>query len=193
MRWLWLLIFLCCNAASAEEGIRRCVDANGVTVYTDRSCAALEATEQLRPGIVASEDGAMVYQPAMSGGCARDPESLLDGVRGAVDAQDVNRLASYYHWVGISNTGAAHLMDRLSKVAAQPTLSVELLYPIPDPDLPLPPWQPEFDADGNAIEPEPPQPTSLRIYQLRSQYDEDSGSATTFELRRHANCWWISY
>jgi hypothetical protein len=50
-----------------------------------------------------------------------------------------------------------------------------------------------LDAEGEAVEPEPPQPTSLRIYQLRNQYDIDSGDATTFDLRRHANCWWISY
>lgn len=122
-------------APVARAQIQRCVDANGTRIYTDRACDAVGAVPQAAP-----EPAGGAYDAGFRGsysggfairGCARSPDALLDGVRGALEARDVNRLASYYHWTGVGTGSAKGLMDRLESISRHPLLAADLMYPSP--------------------------------------------------------------
>ncbi|MFY2763576.1 DUF4124 domain-containing protein [Arenimonas sp. MALMAid1274] len=130
-----LLLLLPLAALATPTGsaaqVRRCVDAQGNTVYTDRACAAMDATPKEAP---VSHAGA--YSSGFAArGCARSPGQLLDGVRGALEARDVNRLANYYHWTGTGSGTARSLMDSLEAIAARPLVNAQLVYPAMLPEL----------------------------------------------------------
>ena len=210
-----LLIALALPAPAAGQGVKRCTDAQGNTVFTDRSCASVDAVPKGQP---APAPGA--YAPGFAPrGCARTAEDLLVGVRTALEARDVNRLASFYHWPG---TGSARgVMDALEEIAGRPLVMVALAYPArPAPFDPLlafgpdaPPEQApapatgpgatpgtgtEADADplqavdpAAARAPAGPRPIGLDVQQMAG--DRDAGSRSTrFQLHRHVGCWWLS-
>lgn len=114
-------------ALPAPAQVRRCVDARGVAVYTDRSCEDMQAAPRQPPPDAST--GATLEPGFAVRGCARRPETLLNGVRAALEARDVNRLANWYHWTGTGSGAARHLMDELEAIARRPLVSVELVYP----------------------------------------------------------------
>ena len=118
-----LLFALALPAPAASQGVKRCTDAQGNTVFTDRSCASVDAVPK---GVPAPAPGAYAEGFAPRG-CARTAEALLQGVRTAREARDVNRLASFYHWPGTSS--ARGVMDALEEIANRPLVAVELAYP----------------------------------------------------------------
>jgi hypothetical protein len=135
-------------------------------------------------------------------GCAPTPDQLLDRVRTALEARDVNRLASHYHWTGTGSGSGRRLMDELEAIAGQVLVSVELVYPSPPPDA-LPPAEltlapgepvPDFSltaaAPATAPEAAPPAPRLLRVLQMRAG-QAGPATGTDFRLRRNAGCWWI--
>lgn len=119
------------------QGIRRCTGADGTTIFTDRSCEALGAAPagEFIPDGARGGGGAatMGINGAVGGfairGCARSPDALLHGVRDALQAHDVNKLANYYHWTGTGASAAVALMDRLERIANRPLAGVELSFP----------------------------------------------------------------
>jgi hypothetical protein len=115
------------SAPSHADDVRRCVDAQGNAVYTDRPCEAVQAMPRDAPPDAAA--GAHFIGGFAVRGCARRPEQLLDGVRGALEARDVNRLANWYHWTGTGSGTAKYLMDQLEAIAKQPLVAIELMYP----------------------------------------------------------------
>lgn len=110
-------------APSQAQAVKRCTDAQGNSVYTDRSCASLGAVSK---GVPAPPGGATAHGFAPRG-CARTPGDLAMGVRSALEARDVNRLASFYHWPGSGNS--RRVMDSLEAIALRPMVAVELAYP----------------------------------------------------------------
>ena len=119
----------------AQAAVQRCVTADGRTIYTDRSCGAFDARPAgPRDGLAGATDPSttMGAEGAVGGfsirGCARSPDALLHGVRGALQARDVNRLANYYHWSGTGSSAATALMNRLEHLVEGPSGDVELLY-----------------------------------------------------------------
>lgn len=185
----------------ATAQVRRCVDAQGNSVFTDRPCASLGVAPREAP---APAQGAYASGFARRG-CARSPGQLLDGVRGALEAHDVNRLANFYHWPGTGSGAAKSLMDALEAVAARPLVGVVLVSPDgpPDPGSAVgSPSEPTPPTPGNPPEevhltPFPPEevhltplPTGLRVEQMAGPGDVSSRS-TDFSLRQHAGCWWI--
>ena len=58
--------------------------------------------------------------------CARNQDDLLFGVRAALENHDVNRLAEFYHWTGMSNSAGYQVMDRLSRFSDRPLVDVQL-------------------------------------------------------------------
>lgn len=196
-----LLACLCAALAlpaPAAAQVRRCVDAQGNSVFTDRSCASVDAAPRETPA-PAPQAGA--YTPGFARrGCARTPDQLLAGVRGALEAHDVNRLANFYHWPGTGNGAAKSLMDALEAVAARPLVAVSLVRPegfgqavdpatrgVPFPSSPE--AAPRQDAGERDLTPLPA-PTALRVEQMAGPGDVSSRS-THFALRQHAGCWWI--
>lgn len=165
--------------AAAQE-VRRCVDERGVAVYTDRSCDSVQARPREAPPDPAA--GASIAGGFAVRGCARQPEQLLDGVRGALESRDVNRLATWYHWTGTGTGGARYLMDQLEEIARRPLVMVELVYP-----------GPAFPGDHAAAPDAPapaPDPERLRVQQTASAADI-TAVETEFRLVRNAGCWWI--
>jgi hypothetical protein len=126
------LLLVCCLlllawATPADAQVRRCVDARGVAVYTDRPCESMQAAPREAPPDPSA--GANITAGFAVRGCARRPETLLNGVRGALEARDVNRLANWYHWTGTGSGTAKSLMDELEAIANRPLVSAELVYP----------------------------------------------------------------
>lgn len=114
-------------AAPAQAQVRRCVDARGVAVYTDRPCESMQAAPREAPPDAST--GATLEPGFAVRGCARRPQTLLNGVRAALEARDVNRLANWYHWTGTGTGAAKYLMDELEAIARRPLVSAELVYP----------------------------------------------------------------
>jgi hypothetical protein len=185
-------------------GLRRCVDASGASVFTDRACDSIAATdappEQPAP---AHADARIISVRS----CARSKSDLLDGVRNALAVHDVNRLADYYHWTGMDGTEGYRLMDRLETFAKRPFVDAQLVSSraprmMQDPDdspglLSRPflaaPFNPAFSDALSEPSVAPTRPADLlRVDQMRS--DKDAASQVTwFRLRSNAGCWWMQY
>lgn len=206
-----LLLFLALPAPAAAQAIKRCTDAQGNTVFTDRPCASVDAVPKGAP----PGSGGATAAGIAPRGCARSAEALLLGVRAALEARDVNRLASYYHWAGTGNRGARQLMDELEAIATRPLVAVNLAYPAPEATTgpatgsgSLPGRVQATDAaPGTGSEPDPvldpalgepasgarlsgPRPVWLDVEQMAGPADAGSRS-TRFRLQRHVGCWWL--
>lgn len=212
------------------QTVNRCVGPDGRNVYSDQPCHSEGAVA--RQGTFRSLDGAAPLapiRPAAAGahgftsgtgtvgpGCARSIDSLLLGVRGALESGDVNRLATHYHWTGTSARAGRYLMDELEEIARRPLVAIHFVYPESPPAPPgafdygpsgtlaptatrepaTAPQQTDYpmgSTDGSGASAAPSRqtrPRALRIEQASSASDPGSAS-TDFLLRRHAGCWWI--
>jgi hypothetical protein len=170
-----------------DAQVRRCTTVDGHTLYTDRRCEDLGATERL-PRDQAGQGQRLPYR----GGCARQLQDLIFEVTMAIDAQDANRLASVYHWPGLSSRAGYAVVGRLEAIARRPLVDIRALHPAP------PAVDPDFGGASAALQDGDyyPQTTSrrppvgLRLEQTLS--DGVTPSRTTFALRRHMDCWWVS-
>lgn len=188
----------------AQAQIRRCTAADGSAVFTDRDCAALGAVEQRAP-----IEGSAPRR-GWRGGCARRLPDLVAEVGTAIDARDGNRLAASYHWPGTGHRSGYAIAERLDGIAQRALLNVSVVYAEPAapsveatrPPAPvapetagaLPPLQPQPQPEPEPQPQSQPQiprrPIGLRVDQVLA--DGVTPSATTFGLRRHMDCWWIS-
>ncbi len=183
--------------AIEASGMRRCVDAAGGSVFTDRACASVDASDAPVAVAPARVDARQIAVRS----CARSKEDLLDGVRGALEIHDVNRLADYYHWVGMDGAEGYRLMDRLDAFSKRPFVDARLVSsrapPVVDPELDSTGLL-SRTADLPTIDPAaqhlvPPRPAGLlRIDQMRSDRDA-AAEVTWFRLRANAGCWWMQY
>ena len=187
-------------------GLRRCVNDQGQSVFTDRRCESLGAEPAPPPSANASP-AAVVRARS----CARNQGDLLEGVRGALETRDPNRLAEFYHWSGLSTAEGYRLMDRLANLSARPLMDVQLVssaqrseppsdWPgrrsafagVPGRDLPPGVWR-DFDEPERRVDPPAPrQADLLRVDQMRAQDDYDA-EVTWFHLRSNAGCWWLQF
>ncbi len=185
--WFLLPALLAGAAAvpmSVQAQVRRCVGPDGGTVYTDRACSAVGASNSLaeRPRGQA---------PAYRGGCQRQLRGLIQEMSHAIHSGDTNRLVTLYHWRGMSQRSGYQVLDRLDAIAQQPLLDITAQRPAPPvtaaSTLPFSSWTSARDSQTAA--PERP-PTSLRVDQAGPG---GSGTRqTVFSLHRHLGCWWVS-
>ena len=165
--WLW--------PPPAPAQVLRCATPDGRTVYTDRPCADIGGVERL------SREGAAggVWHTYRSG-CARNLQDLVYELSSAIDSHDSNRLASLYHWTGMSSRQGYAVMARLDGVAKRPLLEIAPVMPAS-----------ADDVDGDLY----PQtkvrraPVGLRIEQTLA--NGSTPSRSVFGLHRHFGCWWI--
>jgi hypothetical protein len=129
---LWAVATLYPGAASAQ--IRRCTDTHGNSVYTDRDCAAVGGVDRLPRGAAAQQK----QQQAYVGGCARNLRDLVGLITSAIDAHDGNRLASAYHWAGMSGDQGYAVLQRLDAIAQRPLLDIAPILSSPSPPPPEP-------------------------------------------------------
>ena len=162
---------------SASAQVRRCTGPDGSTVFTDRRCSDIGGVERLpREGAAGS-----VRQP-YRGGCARNLQDLVFEITTAIDTHDANRLASVYHWPGMSSQQGYAVLSRLEGVVKRPLVDI----------APVMPASPD-GVDGDLY----PQasvrkaPVGLRIDQTLA--NGITPSRTVFGLRRNFDCWWVSY
>jgi hypothetical protein len=159
------------------QTVHRCIGADGRSAYTDRECSELHAVERKPPPAPAAS-GAVLHVRD----CARSPDDLLFGVRAALDAQDVNKLASFYLWTDIGSQQGMVLMDRLDALSRRPL--VDLALEGGDPLATV-------MVDGEE-RPRPTPPDSLQLLQARSA-DSMETTSTRFRLQRSHGCWWLRF
>lgn len=173
-----------CLAALGWSGkshaqVHRCTLPDGTALYTDRACTTVGAADRVpRAGL-----GAGVR--AARGGCARNLQDLTYEMTTAIDANDVNRLAGVYDWVGASSSSAAILMDRLDLVARRALVDivpVTASAPAADSDDPMADLYPQTTVRRP--------PVALRVEQTLA--NGSTPSRTVFGLRRYLGCWWIT-
>lgn len=188
-----LLLSLCvlCWAPWAQAQaprVNRCTNAQGVTVFTDRSCDALGATARMPPrGDSVGNTG--IYRA----GCARRLSELTAQIRDAVSLQDVNRLSSIYLWGNVSNATANQIIGRLESVVQRPLLDIAPVYPEIDAPPPLP-----IDPNASLVEAvEGAAPSARRARPIGLRLEQTLGTSATpartvFGLRRQYGCFWIT-
>lgn len=181
-----LLLLAClCPWSGVEAQVRRCTGPSGELIYTDRECSSIGASDRLlrMPGI--GHAGS-----AYRGGCSRQLSDLVHGLTAAIGAGDVNRLALFYDWAGMSTRQGYAVMGRLEGIAGRPLVDVLPVYPQPPPILAADGTVLDANLDGYY-----PQtvrrgaPIGLRLEQTFS--NGYTPSRTTFGLRKRLGCWWI--
>jgi hypothetical protein len=156
----------CLGASEAAAQVRHCVTSDGGSVYTDRQCGTLGATEQ-------PAAHARAVAAASRGVCTRTVRDLIFEVGAAIDANDPNRLAGLYHWTDMSTHDAYTVVGRLDEIAQRPLLEIVPLLP----------------GDGQSYPSTQREPVGLRIEQTLA--NGITPSRTEFGLQQHYGCWWI--
>ena len=160
----------------ADAQVRRCTGPDGGTVFTDRRCADIGGVDRLQPLGHASTGMHNAYR----GGCARNLQDLVYELTTAIDSGDTNRLASLYHWTGMSSRQGYAVMSRLDGVVKRPLVDVVPVMPVSSDGI-----------DGDLY----PQttvrraPVALRIEQTLA--NGSTPSRSVFGLHRYFGCWWI--
>ncbi|MNK13509.1 hypothetical protein D3C87_315940 [compost metagenome] len=176
-------------ASAQAQRVNRCTNAQGQTVFTDRRCDALGATERM-PARTPTVGNTGIYRA----GCARRLSELTGQIRDAVSLQDVNRLSSIYLWNNVSNATANSIIGRLEAVVQRPLVDIAPVYPASDDSAgadatvtaPL-------DAEGQPLAQAPsqrPRPVGLRLEQTLGT--TATPARTVFGLRRQYGCFWIT-
>jgi len=186
-----LLCALCLPAPASAQGqrVNRCTNALGQTVFTDRRCDALGATERM-PARTSTVGNTGIYRA----GCARRLSELTGQIRDAVSQQDVNRLSSIYLWNNVSNATASQIIGRLESVVQRPLVDIAPVYPASDESaLVAPAGAPALGSDGQPLAETPPRrprPVGLRLEQTLGS--TATPARTVFGLRRQYGCFWIT-
>ena len=174
----------------AQAQINRCTAPDGTSIYTDRDCRQVGAVERL------PRDRAAAASQNRYRGCPRSIHQLIQEMTAAIDAGDVNRLAGVYHWPGTSTRGGHGLMDQLDRIVRNPVVdivAVRAARPV------VAASQPGISAtfastlQVRAAAPAPAvraPPVALRVHQVAG--DSSAPLRTTFTLRQHLDCWWVS-
>jgi hypothetical protein len=173
-----LLVLTLPPPRQASAQVRRCTAADGTSIFTDRKCADIGATERLPGAASAGNTGGLrLYRR----GCAGNLQDLVYEMTTAIDARDANRLAGVYHWVGISSSGATSVMGQLEAVVRRPLVDI---VPVARST-----GNEEQDAYYPSTIPRRSPPIALRVEQTLA--NGSTPSRTVFGLQRHFNCWWI--
>lgn len=181
-------------ADAQAQRVNRCTNAQGQTVFTDRSCDAMGATARTPRG-EPSVGNTGIYRA----GCARRLSELTEQIRQAVSLQDVNRLSSIYLWGNVSNASANRIIGQLESVVRRPLVDIAPVYPtVAEPVEPvvLPPDPDALAGTGVAlpqqapVAPSRPRPVGLRLEQTLG--NSATPSRTVFGLRRQYGCFWIT-
>jgi len=186
-----LLCALCLPApvSAQAQRVHRCTNAQGQTVFTDRRCDALGATERM-PARTPTVGNTGIYRA----GCARRLSELTGQIRDAVSQQDVNRLSSIYLWNNVSNATANQIIGRLESVVQRPLVDIAPVYPASDEGAVVAPdAAPVLGSDGlplAEVAPRRPRPVGLRLEQTLGS--TATPARTVFGLRRQYGCFWIT-
>ncbi len=194
------------TATAQDTLLNRCVGPGGDTIYTDRPCDSIGAASRLPRGAAPGNTGAVGQR---RGGCARTLQELTREIAYAIDSRDVNRLGAVYHWPGHSPESGYQVLDRLQAIVDRPLIDIVPLRaaatrsetgdtggsPSPAPAAP-PVAAPPAAASATTDTPPPRPPVRRTPVGLRLEQTLKNGSTpvrTVFGLRRHLDCWWITF
>lgn len=194
-------------AAPAQDAApRRCVGPGGNTIYTDRPCESIGAVARVPRGAAPAARGV-----GGRGGCARTLQELVYAITNAIDTRDANRLGEVYHWIGHDQTSGYRVLERLQAIVDRPLVDIVPLRAAPASadnaapsaasataaDMPAASAAPAApEAATGTLDPtprtaRPRAPVALRLEQTLA--NGSTPSRTVFSLRRHLDCWWISF
>ncbi|MGH8084366.1 MAG: hypothetical protein ACREPV_03725 [Lysobacter sp.] len=195
--------------APAAAEVSRCERGDGSAAFTDRRCAEIGAVANETP-----RDDRAGSRRFYRGGCARNVQDLIFEMSTAIDAGDANRLASVYHWAGMSSRTATPVMTRLDALVQRPLVDIVPVLPPAPRQVTLSAWSgPDASDDSGFIAAAdsvggPAAATATAAgYQYPSTIAADAGpvalrvvqtldngstpSETVFDLHRHFGCVWI--
>lgn len=179
------------NDAAAQSRPKRCVTDSGESVRTDKPCEAFNATEQKR---AASTYGAAADRRLMAARpssyrpvCAKTIDDLSYSLSAAMDARDVNRFSSIYHWVGVSNVRAIAVLNKFERIMKRPVVDIELTGGSAGGTE----WQEDADGFLTPIEHAARPPTGLRLRQQKP--GGNATESTQFRFVRNFGCYWLSF
>jgi hypothetical protein len=177
-----LLFFATIVLPARAEGVHRCVGANGAAVFTDQHCEDVGAVVRPEP---APPFGAAPTQRVHVHvhDCARTTDDLHNGLEAALAAHDVNRIAAFYQWAGISSAESADILKRLQAIADRPLAAVHLVRPHEPTDA---------NRDQTVASAKPSEARAIELVQTRSSNDP-SPMRTEFALTAYMGCWWIRF
>ncbi len=175
------------NLALAQE-FRRCVSADGSVIFTDKSCLESQTEKQVVADIPITNSGARPLIP-LPESCNHSASGLLYNVRTAIDMQNVNQLAKYYHWIGLSDAQAENILTRLELLVSKPLADIRLIQAY-QASAPIDSIEQDIDSEIQSTEPTS-SPIGLKVIQYQS--NNTNLESTQFRLQRNFNCWWIRY
>lgn len=119
LRLALLLLLLTALPGRAQTPIHRCIGANGQPVFTDRSCADLQATPAPAES---SAPPPSLRAPAVT--CAGDVDQLRQAVIETFASGDANRLAGLMLWTGYGEHAAVADIRSLAQLMREPLVDI---------------------------------------------------------------------
>lgn len=175
-------------APAQQRGVQRCTMGDGTTLYTDKACVDLGAV----PRLPDTRDRGVARLNLYRGGCSRTLSDLVYQITSAINAEDVNRLAGVYEWSGASNASAYRTLNRLEAIVKRPLVDIIAVRPAPPPLVDEDGRIMDYNSDGYYPRTSVRQrPIGLRLEQTLA--NGSTPSRTVFGLRRHYNCFWITF
>jgi hypothetical protein len=184
---LCLILLVWAAPAMAQNEIHRCVGADGHPLFTDQSCAALQATSVNAVAAVRDDTHSTEPPPIM---CAASLGELRQSVIGAFASRDANRLAGLMLWSGYGHGAAVADIRSLRQAMKQPLLDVS---PSSAGDDPPAPAATTSSAEPFAADPLPAGPAGGNQLVLHTAGNDgsDSPHELRFSIVRRAGCLWL--
>lgn len=182
-----LLLFLLPICAMAQEGIHRCIGADGNPLFTDQPCAALQATPVTAPPATPKPstsplDVATATPPPVS--CATSVADLRQGMTDAFTARDPNRLAGLMIWNGYGRDAVVADIRSLGSLMQRPLLDIGTASDDDDP--------PATSGDnGDAAASRPAASGDALIVHTASGDGTGIPRETRFTVVRRSGCLWL--
>lgn len=192
LRWLLLMLFVLPLSALAQDGIHHCIGADGNPLFTDQTCAALNARPVAAPpASTPAPQGNLVPTAATPApiSCATTVAELRQGMLQAFAARNPNRLAGLMLWNGYGRDAVVADIRSLGSLMQRPLLDIGEAE-----DEPAAPSQ-SSDGDNASLTSAAPSsaPGAGEQLVVRTASDDGSGAsrATRFDVVRRSGCLWL--
>lgn len=163
-------------SVQAQDGIRRCIGANGEPVFSDRPCTPASVRER-------SDDIDYVLpheQPMQT--CPTSPRELRERVAATFDARNAIALSGLMLWDGYGRGDATTVLRELARLVEEPLITIEL------DQVSSSPWG---DPYARRRGPRAPMDTLLTVRTARDLDRVPHEARTSFEVVDHRGCWWL--
>lgn len=183
MRACLFLLLLASLPAWAQDGIHRCIGADGNPLFTDQPCAAFQATPVAKPADTAAPASPTVPSPSEPEPvlCATSVAELRESVLGAFARRDPNRLAGLMLWSGYGRDSVVADIRSLGGLMQKPLLDVG-------------PGEEDSAPGDDPADASPTTPASAaRQLVVRTAADDGTGvpRETRFDVVKRAGCLWL--